>query len=372
EGQWLWADRFGGVNADLGSSIALDSTGNIYLTGFFNTTAYFGNKALASSGGYDAFAAKLSPSGSWLWVRKAGGAGFDEGLGISLDANSNVFLAGRFTGTANFGSVTLTSASSDFSDAFLGKLNSAGDWQWAVRAGGIDQDYGYGVVAHGDSEALLCGYFCQSSDFSGTTLTSAGLSDAFFARIMPPPPTLTLLSFTGGDSYPANTVQRINWASSRIDSVRLDYSLDGGFTWNPINNGEAVPATLCSCEWNLPNLDNYQAKVRVSDSVNPQLVADSDTTFAIIVPPVPPEEVQVGINEENPQHFTISWEPVTMNQNGESVVPDGYRIYYCSEFNGDSTVFLLLAEVRDGTSYTHNNATLDFDNLFYKIVAFKE
>ena len=372
EGQWLWADRFGGINADGGSSIAVDTTGNIYLTGYFNTTAYFGNLALTSSGGYDTFAAKLDSTGNWLWARKAGGAGFDEGLGISLDANSNVFLSGRFTGTANFGSTTLTSASSDSSDAFLGKLNSAGDWQWAAQAGGIGPDIGYGVVAHGDSEALLCGYFTDSSDFSGTILTSNGLSDAFFARITFPPPTLTLLSFTGGDSYPANTVQCINWTSSGVDSVKVDYSLDGGFTWNPINNGESVPATLCSCDWNLPNLDNYQAKVRVYDSVNPELFSVSDTTFAIIVPPVPPEAVQVGLNDENPQHFTISWEPVTMNQNGEDLVPDGYRIYYCDEFNGDASVFLLLAEVRDGTSYTHNNAALDFGNLFYKIVAFKE
>ena len=372
EGQWLWADRFGGINADGGSSIAVDTTGNIYLTGYFNTTAYFGNLALTSSGGYDTFAAKLDSTGNWLWARKAGGAGFDEGLGISLDANSNVFLSGRFTGTVNFGSTTLTSASSDSSDAFLGKLNSAGDWQWAVQAGGIGPDIGYGVVAHGDSEALLCGCFTDSSDFSGTILTSNGLSDAFFARITFPPPTLTLLSFTGGDSYPANTVQCINWTSSGVDSVKVDYSLDGGFTWNPINNGESVPATLCSCDWNLPNLDNYQAKVRVYDSVNPELFSVSDTTFAIIVPPVPPEAVQVGLNDENPQHFTISWEPVTMNQNGEDLVPDGYRIYYCDEFNGDASVFLLLAEVRDGTSYTHNNAALDFGNLFYKIVAFKE
>lgn len=72
EGQWLWADRFGGINADGGSSIAVDTTGNIYLTGYFNTTAYFGNLALTSSGGYDTFAAKLDSTGNWLWARKAG------------------------------------------------------------------------------------------------------------------------------------------------------------------------------------------------------------------------------------------------------------------------------------------------------------
>ncbi|HOG30857.1 MAG TPA: SBBP repeat-containing protein [Candidatus Cloacimonadota bacterium] len=374
EGQWLWGDRFGGINADSGSAITVDSSDNIYLTGFFSTSAYFGNLTLTSSGGYDVFAAKLDSSGTWLWARKAGGAGFDEGLGISVDANSNVFLAGRFTGSANFGSTTLTSATGNFSDAFLCKLNSAGDWQWALQAGGTGTDIGYGVVAHGDSEALLCGCFTDSSDFSGTILTSAGMSDAFFARIAFPPPTLTLLSFIGGDSYPANTVQNINWTASWVDSVRLDYSLDGGSTWNTINNGEAVPAALGSCEWNLPNLNNYQAKVRVSDSVNPELFAVSDTTFAIIVPPLAPEAVQVGLDDANPQNFTISWEAVTLNQNGESLVPDGYRIYYCNEFNGDSTVFLLLAEIRDGTctSYTHNDATLDFGNIFYKIVAFKE
>ena len=285
EGQWLWADRFGGINADGGSSIAVDTTGNIYLTGYFNTTAYFGNLALTSSGGYDTFAAKLDSTGNWLWARKAGGAGFDEGLGISLDANSNVFLSGRFTGTVNFGSTTLTSASSDSSDAFLGKLNSAGDWQWAVQAGGIGPDIGYGVVAHGDSEALLCGCFTDSSDFSGTILTSAGLSDAFFARIAVPP--LTLLSPNGGETYAAASSQAITWTANGVNTVHLDYTLDGGTTWTTITSAP-VSAGLGSYDWVLPNSSSNQALVRVRNSVDSAVFDISDTYFSIYLADVAP------------------------------------------------------------------------------------
>jgi PKD repeat protein len=285
EGQWLWADRFGGINADGGSSIAVDTTGNIYLTGYFNTTAYFGNLALTSSGGYDTFAAKLDSTGNWLWARKAGGAGFDEGLGISLDANSNVFLSGRFTGTVNFGSTTLTSASSDSSDAFLGKLNSAGDWQWAVQAGGIGPDIGYGVVAHGDSEALLCGCFTDSSDFSGTILTSAGLSDAFFARIAVPP--LTLLSPNGGETYAAASSQAITWTANGVNTVHLDYTLDGGTTWTTITSAP-VSAGLGSYDWVLPNSSSNQALVRVRNSVDSAVFDVSDTYFSIYLADVAP------------------------------------------------------------------------------------
>jgi len=285
EGQWLWADRFGGINADGGSSIAVDTTGNIYLTGYFNTTAYFGNLALTSSGGYDTFAAKLDSTGNWLWARKAGGAGFDEGLGISLDANSNVFLSGRFTGTVNFGSTTLTSASSDSSDAFLGKLNSAGDWQWAAQAGGIGPDIGYGVVAHGDSEALLCGYFTDSSDFSGTILTSAGLSDAFFARIAVPP--LTLLSPNGGETYAAASSQAITWTANGVNTVHLDYTLDGGTTWTTITSAP-VSAGLGSYDWVLPNSSSNQALVRVRNSVDSAVFDVSDTYFSIYLADVAP------------------------------------------------------------------------------------
>ena len=285
EGQWLWADRFGGINADGGSSIAVDTTGNIYLTGYFNTTAYFGNLALTSSGGYDTFAAKLDSTGNWLWARKAGGAGFDEGLGISLDANSNVFLSGRFIGTANFGSTTLTSASNDSSDAFLGKLNSAGDWQWAAQAGGIGPDIGYGVVAHGDSEALLCGCFTDSSDFSGTILTSAGLSDAFFARIAVPP--LTLLSPNGGETYAAASSQAITWTANGVNAVHLDYTLDGGTTWTTITSAP-VSAGLGSYDWVLPNSSSNQALVRVRNSVDSAVFDVSDTFFSIYLADVAP------------------------------------------------------------------------------------
>lgn len=94
-GAWLWARHAGGQGNDEGRSIALDSNSNAYVTGFFHGTAQFGNTVLQSHGGADAFVLKSNPSGSMQWVRGAGNSGTDDiGYGIALDSSGNAYVTG--------------------------------------------------------------------------------------------------------------------------------------------------------------------------------------------------------------------------------------------------------------------------------------
>jgi len=181
-GNWLWAHKAGGTSPDYGYGIATDSSGNSYVTGYFEGTASFGTITLTSSGYIDIFIAKLDSSGNWLWVKKAGGTNYDGGYGIAIDSSGNSYVTGYFQGSASFGTITLTS-NSNSRDIFVAKLDSSGNWLWAKQAGGTSPDYSYGIAIDSSGNSYVTGYFWGTASFGTTTLTSSGDIDIFVAKL---------------------------------------------------------------------------------------------------------------------------------------------------------------------------------------------
>ncbi|MBW6514807.1 MAG: T9SS type A sorting domain-containing protein, partial [Candidatus Syntrophosphaera sp.] len=182
-GNWLWAVKAGGIGADAGTCIAVDSAGNAFLTGYFEGTASFGPHTLTSSGYEDIFAAKLDPAGNWLWAMSAGGASYDSGVGIAVDSAGNALLTGAFQVTASFGAHTLTSSGSY--DIFAAKLDPTGNWLWAKRAGGALWNAGSGIAVDEDGNAYLTGAFEGNASFGTHTINSSGDRDIFAAKLDP-------------------------------------------------------------------------------------------------------------------------------------------------------------------------------------------
>ncbi|HRY83210.1 MAG TPA: SBBP repeat-containing protein [Candidatus Cloacimonadota bacterium] len=181
---WLWAVRAGGVNEDLTSSIATDSQGNHYVTGRFTGTAYFGSFMITSSGYADIFAAKLDTSGNFLWAVHAGGSSYDEGFGIAVDSEGNSYLTGSFQESATFGSIQLTS--SGFSDIFVAKLDPVGNFLWAVSAGGTDSDRGRSIAVDSVGNAVITGHlYSEFATFGSYEITGAGYGDIYVAKLDP-------------------------------------------------------------------------------------------------------------------------------------------------------------------------------------------
>ena len=181
--QWQWAKQAGGISGDWGRDISVDANGNSYVTGCFKETATFGAFTLTSSGGYDVFVAKLDADGNWQWAKQAGGSGNNYGYGISVDANGNSYVTGRFEGTATFGADTLTS--SGFLDVFVAKLDADGNWQWAKQAGGSNNDMGYSISVDANGNSYVTGIFQGTATFGAFTLTSSGsyIYDVFVAKL---------------------------------------------------------------------------------------------------------------------------------------------------------------------------------------------
>jgi len=181
DGNWLWAKKAGGTGHDQGYSIAVDSDGNVYITGYFELTALFGIFPLNSVGLHEMFVAKLNTDGTWLWAQRGGGASYDYGQSIVTDENGNCYVTGKFVGTAGFGTTNLTSAGSY--DVYVAKLNTNGLWLWAMKAGGTGSDSGEGIAYDGSNYLYITGSFSNTADFGSTVLTSAGDKDIFVSKL---------------------------------------------------------------------------------------------------------------------------------------------------------------------------------------------
>lgn len=179
-GTWLWARQAGGTGDEDCQSVALDASGNVYIAGLFAGTATFGPTSLASSGGQDVFAAKFGPAGNWLWAKKAGGTGNDLALSLAVGPQNVPYLAGAFAGTCVFGGISLASAGSY--DIFLGRLDPSGNWCWAEKAGGTGDDRCYCLALDSSSNAFLAGSFEGTAVFGPVNSVGAGSSDVFIAK----------------------------------------------------------------------------------------------------------------------------------------------------------------------------------------------
>src|SRR5690606_35083768 len=104
EGKVLWVRSLGGSLIDRGYGVVSDGAGNAYVTGHYQSTDAKGEggEILPNRGDYDVFVAKYSPEGDILWIRTAGGAGYDYGHGIALDPAGDVVVSGAVAGEAHF------------------------------------------------------------------------------------------------------------------------------------------------------------------------------------------------------------------------------------------------------------------------------
>ncbi|RTQ45250.1 hypothetical protein EJV47_25570 [Hymenobacter gummosus] len=163
--------------------VKTDNAGNTYIAGYFGGQVSFGSTTLVSVGSDDLFVAKLDAAGQWLWARRAGGSDQARARALVLDGGGNVYLAGYFAGTAaNFGPATLASAGGN--DVFVAKLSTGGSWQWAQRAGGSTADDAAALAVDAAGSAYVDGTFSGgAADFGATSLASAGNTDVFVARL---------------------------------------------------------------------------------------------------------------------------------------------------------------------------------------------
>ncbi len=162
--------------ADLVSHVdatAADSSGNVYLAGYFSDSVTFGATTLSKDGRGNhrrLYVAKWNPATGFVWAQKMGrGSGRVVALAVS---GRNVYVAGSFGDSAfTFGTTRLTKAS-----GFVAKLTDEGrtiTWAWAQPVDGTDYNAVSALAVNGSSVYVAGSSWAPTRRFGATTLTGA-------------------------------------------------------------------------------------------------------------------------------------------------------------------------------------------------------
>lgn len=185
-GSLVWVTKGGTINNDAANSIAVDASGNVFITGFYDTNFALNllnannngqTQVPVSSTGLDIFVAKYDILGNCSWVRtekspKSSGAA-DVGNGIAIDNTGACYITGLSWAKVaeNMGS----------NDTFVIKYSTDGVKQWDRAFGGGGNDIGIRIATDNKGFVYFTGLF--EGNITSLGLTSSGSSDAFLAKI---------------------------------------------------------------------------------------------------------------------------------------------------------------------------------------------
>jgi Secretion system C-terminal sorting domain/Beta-propeller repeat len=193
-GNFVWAKSIGGEKLDVSNSIFIDSSNNVYTTGYFQDTADFdpdsiGINNLIAVGDKDIFICKLNALGDFEWARAMSGTHDAYGQSIFVDAYSNVYSTGVFDGTVDFdpGVSTFIKTSTGYFDAYILKLDHFGNFKWVKTMGGTGFDEGLSISLDFSGNVYSTGFFQGIVDFdpdTGTYNLNGGVStDIFISKL---------------------------------------------------------------------------------------------------------------------------------------------------------------------------------------------
>jgi hypothetical protein len=200
----------GGVAGDQGQGIAVDGSGNVYLTGFTFSSNFPTLNAIQSvyGGNGDAFATKINSAGSALvYSSYLGGTGQDSASAIAVDSSGNAYITGK-TSSADFPTANALQGTnhtpSQSETAFVTKLNPTGSaFVYSTYLGGSRGDLGNGIAADASGNAYVTGS-TSSTDFptaNALQATQGGVTDAFVSKLNSTGSALIYSTYLGGNSF---------------------------------------------------------------------------------------------------------------------------------------------------------------------------
>jgi hypothetical protein len=214
-----WATSIKGSGTDISYALAVDSSNNVYFSGYYSNTSGTltlqdatatgqTNSAISlpQTTGSDAFLVKYSSSGIVQWATSIKGSSFDIGYALAVDSSNNVYFSGYYSNTS--GTLTLQDATATGqtnsaislpqttgSDAFLVKYSSSGIVQWATNIKGSGSDIGYALTVDSSNNVYITGQYNNASgtvtlqDATATGQTNSAISlpqcstvDAFLVK----------------------------------------------------------------------------------------------------------------------------------------------------------------------------------------------
>ncbi len=224
-GTFVWSRQFSAsISSESATkSIAVNSSGEIVLTGIFSGNLNIGTTMLASNGSTDAFVAKLnSDASTTVWAHKIGTPTADGAFSIGIDASDNVFISGFYGDSLTINQVLIPKPST--SGAFIAKFANNGTFQWLKPIIGSGAAYGSGIHVNSDGSSQICGRFTNNANFHGTIINGNGNNfDLFIAKseILYTPP------LKAAFSTPNTTINQ----GSSVQFTDLSVGSPNAWTW---------------------------------------------------------------------------------------------------------------------------------------------
>jgi len=254
----VYSTYLGGNNEEFAGSIAIDKTGNAYITGYstsdnFPVTPGAFQTSIIHNYRADAIVTKLNPNGSGLvYSTFIGGEESDQGNSIAIDIPGNIFISGN-TWSSNFPitpGVFQTKINGEYHDSFVTKLNIAPD------------------------------HFLLTSPL-------------------------------GGENWKAGDSKKIAWGSSGISEIKIQYSTDLGLSWNLIIN--SYPASQGSYSWMVPFNLSAQCLIKLSVAADSTIFIANTDPFRIWYPITNVQNPVVGQNHLNFEQANVFLDLVVNN-----------------------------------------------------------
>ncbi len=202
-----YSTYLGGSSIDVGFNLAIDTAGNAYVIGYTSSADFLLTTPLQKnkSGGQDIFVSKIDATGRRLvYSTYLGGSDTDSGYDIALDASGNAYITGR-TASADFPMVNplQKSYAGGSYDTFVSKIDRNGrTLVYSTYLGGNSADSGRGIAVDADSNVYIIGY-TQSTDFPLANALQGslkGAEDAFVSKINSAGSALTYSTYLGGNN----------------------------------------------------------------------------------------------------------------------------------------------------------------------------
>ena len=211
----VYATYIGGNGDDRAAAIAVDGSGQAYITGSTSSTNFPLTAQIRSTlgGGRDGFAVKLNAAGSaYVYSTYLGGSAWDQGTSIAVDSTGAAYIAGD-TQSSDFPVLSaVQSALGGQIDAFVTKLGASGAISFSTFLGGSSNEHAGGIAIDSSRNVYIAGG-TYSSNFpvaNAFQRTLAGGQDAFVAKIASTGSSIAYSTYLGGSGGGQSMPEQVN------------------------------------------------------------------------------------------------------------------------------------------------------------------